>query len=464
MHTAHPLEESVAPVTAPQIWRGPLARLTFGLLLIITAVAYEALAVATILPNTTAELGGLALYGWAFSAFMLANLFGVVVAGWAIDRVGVTTPFLTGAGLLLVGLLIAGFAPTMPVLIGGRAVQGFGAGFVTSVVYAVVGRAYPDSLRPRMLALTSSAWVIPGILGPALAGIIGEGIGWRWVFFSVIPLLPIAAICMLPALRLLGPSGAPAPVGRRLVAAAALTLGAAGFTAGLGMGLQPLGITLALGGFALALPALSYLMPAGTLRVAPGLPAALALMGLLNMVFFGVDAFVPLALSTVRGQSALFTGLALTAGTLAWTAGSWLQAAWVRRIARSRLAGGGLLLLALGIVGIVVVVLPWAPLWVGIAAWGVAGLGIGIAYTTLTLTIMDEAPPERQGVSMAAMQLATMLGTALGTGIGGVVVAGAATPGAGIQIHAVTMIGIAMLSALLAPRLGRGTRGGAGRA
>jgi MFS family permease len=459
MHTAHLLEDVIEPTAAPQIWHGPLRPLTIGLLLIITAVAYEALAVATILPNTTAELGGLALYGWAFSAFMLANLFGVVVAGWAIDRAGVMPPFLSGAGLLLIGLLIAGFAPTMPVLIGGRAVQGFGAGFITSVVYAVVGRAYPDTLRPRMLALTSSAWVIPGILGPALAGIIGESVGWRWVFFSVIPLLPIAALCMLPALRNLGPSGAPAPVGKRLLAAAALTIGAAGFTAGLGLGMQPVGITLTLVGIALAVPALGHLMPEGTLRVAPGLPAALALMGLLNLVFFGVDAFVPLALSTVRGQSALFTGLALTAGTLAWTAGSWLQAAWVRRIARNRLAGGGLLLLALGIVGIVVVVLPWAPLWLGIAAWGVAGLGIGIAYTTLTLTIMDEAPPERQGVSMAAMQLATMLGTALGTGIGGVVVAGAATPGVGIQMHAATMIGVALLAAVLAPRLGKGTRG-----
>jgi MFS family permease len=459
MHTAPPLEDVALPAAPPQLWAGPYRRLTIGLLLIITAVAYEALAVATILPNTTAELGGLALYGWAFSAFMLANLFGVVVAGWAIDRAGVTAPFLTGAGLLLVGLLIAGFAPTMPVLIGGRAVQGFGAGFITSVAYAAIGRAYPDSLRPRMLALTSSAWVIPGILGPALAGIIGESVGWRWVFFSVIPLLPIAALCMLPALRPLGPRGNPAPVGKRLIAAAALTIGAAGFTAGLGLGLQPIGVTLTLGGIALAVPALRHLMPEGTLRAAPGLPAALALMGLLNLVFFGVDAFVPLALSTVRGQSAVFTGLALTAGTLAWTVGAWLQAAWVNRVRRTRLAGSGLLILALGIVGMIVVVLPGTPLWIGIAAWGVAGLGIGITYTTLTLTIMDEAPPERQGVSMAAMQLATMLGTALGTGIGGVVVAGAATPGAGIQIHAATMIGIALLAALLAPRLGRGTRG-----
>lgn len=458
MHTAE-FPQGAEGASARQIWRGSYGRLTVGLLLMVTAVAYEALAVATILPATAEELGGLALYGWAFSAFMLANLFGVVVAGWAIDRAGAAPPFLIGAGLFVAGLLIAGLAPSMGVLIGARAVQGFGAGFISSVAYAAIGRAYPEDLRPRMLALTSSAWVIPGVLGPALAGLIGESLGWRWVFLSVVPLPPVALLCVLPALRALGPAGAPAPVGGRLLAAAVLTAGAAAFTAGLGAGASPAGLALAAAGAAAALPALRRLLPAGSLRVAPGLPAAVALIGLLNLVFFGVDAFVPLALSTVRGQSATFTGLALTAGTLTWSVGSWLQAAWANRVPRARLVGAGLLIMSLGIVGIIVVVFPWAPLVLGIAAWGVAGLGIGLAYSTLTLAVLDEAPPGEQGASTAAMQLATMLGTALGTGVGGVVVAGAATPGAGIQIHAAAMIALALLAAALAPRLGRGARG-----
>jgi MFS family permease len=449
----------VSPAAAPQIWRGTYGRLTVGLLLIVTTVAYEALAVATILPDTAAELGGLALYGWAFSAFMLANLFGVVVAGWAIDRAGAAPPFLAGAGLFVAGLLLAGFAPSMLVLIAARAVQGLGAGFISSVAYTVIARAYPEALRPRMLALTSSAWVIPGLLGPALAGLIGEGVGWRWVFLSVVPLPPVAILCALPGLRALGPSGVAAPVRARLLAAAALTLGAALFTAGLGLGLAPAALALAAIGLALGVPALRRLLPAGALRVAPGLPAAVALMGLLNLIFFGVDAFVPLALSTVRGQSAAFTGLALTAGTLAWTAGAWLQAAWVRRVRRDRLAAAGLLILAVGIAGMIVVVWPWAPLALGIASWGVAGFGIGIAYASVTLTVLDEAPPGEQGASTAAMQLAAMLGTALGAGVGGVVVAGAATTGAGIQLQSAAMIGVALLAAALCGRLGVGARG-----
>lgn len=458
MSVAKPAPEAKPAVLEAAVWRGSYGRLTLGLLLIITTVAYEALAVATILPDTVTELGGLALYGWAFSAFMLANLFGVVVAGWAIDRMGATTPFLAGVGLFGLGLVIAGVAPTMATLIGARAVQGLGAGAIGSVAYAAIGRGYPESLRPRMLALTSSAWVIPGVIGPALAGLIGESVGWRWVFLSVVPLPPIAVLCVVPALRSLGPTGSVEGIGARLAAAAVLTIGTATFTAGLGLGMNPVGLGLAAVGAAVAIPALRQLLPAGALRIAPGLPAAVALMGLLNLVFFGVDAFVPLALSTVRGQSALFTGLALTAGTLTWTVGAWLQAAWTSKIGRNTLASVGLLLLALGITMLVVAVFPWAPLLLAIAAWGVAGFGIGIAYSTFTLTILDETPPEQQGASTSALQLVSMLGTALGTGVGGVVVAAAPAPGSGIQAHAVGMIVLALLAALLATRLGRGSR------
>ncbi|NTU79717.1 MAG: MFS transporter [Chloroflexales bacterium] len=454
------LEQRPGPSPAEsQVWGGAYRRLTAGLLLIITGAAYEALAVATIMPATAAELGGLALYGWSFAAFMLANLFGVVVAGWAIDRYGAARPFVAGSGLFVVGLLIAGLAPSMEALIGARAVQGLGAGFISSIAFAVIGRGYPEALRPRMLALSSSAWVIPGLLGPALAGLIGDGLGWRWVFLSVVPLPPIAVLCALPALRALGPTGAPAPAGGRIMAAGLLTLGAGALTAGLGAGTPLVGVPLAAAGAAVALPALRRLMPAGTLRAAPGLPAAVALMGLLNMAFFGVDAFVPLALSAVRGQSAAFTGLALTAGTIAWTAGSWLQAAWVRRVRRELVAGAGMGLLALGSAGIIAVVFPTAPLLLGLAAWAVAGLGIGLAYSTFSLVVLDEAPPGQQGASTAALQLSAMLGTALGTGIGGVIVAAAPAPGPGIQLHTAAMVGVALLGALLAPRLGRGARG-----
>src|SRR5205085_11334483 len=145
-------------------------------------------------------LGGVALYGWVFSAFLLADLVGIVVAGELADRFGPAVPFGAGLGLFAIGLLIGGLAPSMPVLVGARAIQGFGAGAIPAVAYVVIGRTYPDALRPRMFAVLSTSWVVPGIAGPALAGF-GADYAARWsAFRALLPLCLVAAWPPSPAL------------------------------------------------------------------------------------------------------------------------------------------------------------------------------------------------------------------------------------------------------------------------
>src|SRR5689334_15928773 len=183
------------------IWSRAHRSLTIGLILTVSGAAFEALAVATTLPATIRDLGGLALYGWAFSAFMLANLIGITVAGAEADRQGPARPFIAGIAAFVLGLIVVVLAPSMPVVILGRAVQGFGAGVISSVAYIGIGRGYPESAKPRMLAVLSSAWVVPGLIGPALAGVISDYAGWRWVFLGLVPIQVIGAILTLPALR-----------------------------------------------------------------------------------------------------------------------------------------------------------------------------------------------------------------------------------------------------------------------
>src|SRR6185369_14731274 len=109
------------------LWSPGRRALTIGLVLNVTIVASEALAVGTVLPIVAKDLGGIDLYGWVFSGFFLGNLLGIVVAGMLIDRGGLTPPFLLGIGLFSAGLLIGGLAPTMEVLVVARVIQGFGA-------------------------------------------------------------------------------------------------------------------------------------------------------------------------------------------------------------------------------------------------------------------------------------------------------------------------------------------------
>src|SRR5699024_10631260 len=153
-----------------------------------TLVGFEALAIATAMPAVEDDLGDIYLYGWVFSAFLLASLVGIAYAGDRADVAGPARPFAIGLGLFAVGLIIGGAAPSMQVLVLGRAIQGLGAGAIPAIAYVAIGLAYPEALRPRMFALNATAWVLPGLVGPAIAGAIAEFLTWRVVFVGLVPL------------------------------------------------------------------------------------------------------------------------------------------------------------------------------------------------------------------------------------------------------------------------------------
>jgi MFS family permease len=147
-------------VSRPPPWRevfqGKLGRLTAGLLLLEALVAVEALVVTTILPAVRRDLGGIQFYGWAFSATFLATFASIPIAGRATDRYGPRRPLAIMLGVYVAGLVIAGLAPTMPVLVIGRFVQGCGAGAFYSVSLGTVAKSYPGRISsPRRFRSSS---------------------------------------------------------------------------------------------------------------------------------------------------------------------------------------------------------------------------------------------------------------------------------------------------------------------
>ncbi len=218
-------------------------------MLTITFIASEALAVVTVMPVVARDLGGLDLYGWVFSAFMLGSVVGIVVAGRQADRRGPALPYVGGLLLFATGLLVAGLAPAMPVLVAGRALQGLGAGAVPAVAYVAIGRCLPDRLRPRMMAVLSTAWVAPGLAGPAASAAVAHLFGWRWVFLGLVPIVVVTGALAIPALIRLGrppqrASGEPRGAEHRVIdglgAAAGAALLLAGLTEVSGSGAGPL--------------------------------------------------------------------------------------------------------------------------------------------------------------------------------------------------------------------------------
>jgi MFS family permease len=277
------------------------------------------------------------------------------------------------------------------------------------------------------------------------------------VFLGLVPFITIGAMLTLPSLRqLAGGSQAPRDWST-IIAALRLSSGAALALAGLGQASLPIAAALIAAGAVIGWPALRRLLPQGTLRAAPGLPAAIATQLLLNLAFFGVDAFVPLALTSVRGQTATVAGLALTAATIGWTTGAWVQAHLAPRQGRRHLVMAGLGLIALGIAGVACTLWPSAPVLLAPAAWGVSGLGMGLAFSTISLVVLDAAPPGHEGTASSALQLANVLGFALGAGLGGVIIgntgARAVVSQSSILVQDIAMLAIIALAVLTAGRL-----------
>jgi MFS family permease len=404
------------------VWQRPLRGLTLGLVLVVVAGAFEALAVATIMPAVVRDLSGMELYGWAFSGFTLTNLIGISLGGSA-TRIGTVRAFLLGVAVFCAGLIVAALAPAMIVMVLGRLLQGFGSGLLYTVAYASIPRAYHSDLRPRMLATLSTAWVLPGLIGPGVAGVVASALSWRWVFGGLLPMPLIAAALVVPQLRAL-PPGPPAALRPGvLLYALQLAVGVGCLLSGLSQAQPLLAALLIVSGAALALRALAKLLPEGTLRARAGRPAAIASMALITFGFFGCEAFVPLALTHVRGVPVAWSGMPLTAAAITWTAGAWLPVRIAGRVARSTLVIAGLAVLALGVAGTGLVLSPSVPAETVILSWSIAGLGMGVAFTTTSAGVLDQLEGSSSDHAAASLQLVQALGAALATGIGGAIVA-----------------------------------------
>jgi MFS family permease len=401
--------------------------LTIGLVLVLVVVAFEGLAVTTIMPVTVRALHGLSLYAWSFSGFMLGSLVGTVAAGdYAAER-GAAFSF-TGAFMTLAaGLIICGVANSMLLFIAGRVVEGLGTGAVRSLAWFAINRAYSARDHVRMGAALSSAYIVPTLIGPTAAGVIAEVWGWRFVFLALLPLVPVALWLIVRALNeITSTQAAPARVARKATTAGVMAAGLALTLAGLQLSSISQMVALVLLGGVTAYVAARRVLPASTLAFGRGLPAILAMRGVLTYGYFGPLAFFPMALELVRGLSATLAGVGVSAGSIGWTSGSWMAVALDRRFgitARPQVVRIGLVLMALGTAGTVGTLVHDFPVGIAIVCWGLAGLGMGMAYNTNSVLAIQAETEHSAATVSSSMQLTDSLGQVLGTGMGGVVLA-----------------------------------------
>jgi len=396
-----------------------------------------------VLPRAVHDIGGIELYGLVFSGYMLAGIVSIPASGAAADRHGPARPLFRYSIYFLIGTVMAALAPSMPLLVVARLIQGYGGGAMYSLAYGIVPRVYPTHLRPKMLSLLSGVWVVTGLLGPPFGALLASTIGWRWAIAVAIPTLLLGYGVLSARVRNIQPENASKP--QRLTAAVTLMVGSAIFLAGLSTG--GWGWVAALGGLAVALPAVRQLVPPAMRRGLYGNALVLSLG--LNMSFFTVDSFLPLMLTSVRGTSLAIAGAAVTAAAISWFPGS----LWQQRVAgslslrRQALISCSLLLAAEGVVASAILGIP---LWlVFLGAIG-EGLAMGVAFNIVLLMAMEPSGDHGVATLTSTRFLAGRLGLVLGTGLAGVSVAAGSRPGASLSAGIAGAMGIAIAGALVA--------------
>lgn len=438
------------------IWQPRFVWVTIGAVALIFLAAMQSLAVTTVMPVVSADLAGDRLYAVAFAGTLATSVIGMVAVGAWCDRGGVLAPLTTAVALFVVGLLIAGLAPSMEILVAGRLVQGLGTGGQTVALYVVVARVYPGAMHGRVFAAFSAAWVVPSLVGPFLAGAVTEFLHWRWVFLGVAALTVVAfamVVARLHGLPLHTDQPSTARIGPRLACAVAVALGALGLSLAGELG------SWAWAGVAASVVVIALasrpLLPRGTLIARRGLPSVVLMRGLIAGALFGAEIYVPYLLIADYGFSPTWAGLGLTAAALAWAVAADLQGRFGDRLGNTRitLVGTTLLVASLVVAGATALLLLHPA--VLIAGWALAGGGMGLMYPRLTVLTLAYSTPQNQGFNSSALSISDSVGSASAIAVMGLVFTALAGTDAGFP----AVFALAALLALgaLVPglRLGR---------
>jgi MFS family permease len=410
---------TAAPTTTPLL-AAPYRWATVGMVSLIFLFAFEAMAVTTIMPTVSADLDGRAWYSATFSATLAASIVGMVVAGIWSDRRGPRAPMLASAVVFGVGLLVAGLAQDIEVFVAARFLQGLGGGAITVTLYVLVARIFAPVDHPRIFGAFAAAWVIPSMIGPTIAGVVAETVGWRWVFLGVVGLAALATTMLRPALRDVADRPEPSPVAsvRRLLLATVL---AAGVVAVDLAGRLDDATTYVATALAVVVVVLSArpLLPPGTLRSARGLPSVVGLRGVISAAFFSTEIYVPYLLQEQYDLPLWLSGASLTVGALGWASASQVQARLGARLPNTAALRIGAMLLGAGVsLVLTTAALELTPWLIGIA-WVVAGSGMGLMYPRIGITVLEASNEDEQGANTAAMSISDAAGGATAISLSG---------------------------------------------
>jgi len=434
----------------------PYALSAIVVVLCILAPAYSAFITATVLPSAIAEIGGLAIYAWASTAYAVASILGSAGSSVAVGNAGMRRTFVLAAGVFVVGAAVCASAPSMPVLVAGRGLQGLGGGMLIAGAHSMVREVFPEALWPGMLTTISCTWAIPALSGPAVGGVLA-GLGlWRTAFWVVAPIAVLAGALTWRILPETGPGGAGAarvPFGRLgLVCASVLCVGSIANTGGAPARVALFGAAIALVALMLRLDnrARTRLFPTGMLSPANRIGKGFWMIFLLGMSTTPGGIYLPLLVQVLHGVTPAESGYLYALQSLAWTTGTLLSEFVPPARVRWAVVLGPLLT-AVGFVGLVLTISS-GPMGAIAASLILIGGGIGTAWAHVGAAILSSGRPDEGAVTASMIPSTQLFAVSLGAALSGVI-ANAAGLGGGASKPAAALAGAWLFGGFVAAPL-----------
>jgi MFS family permease len=389
-------------------------------------IAIEATIVSTAMPQIVGQLGGLQLYSWVFSAFLLTQTATTVVFGKLADSVGRKTVMLVGIAVFLVGSILCGFAWSMPSLIAFRLVQGIGAGAVQPTAMTIVGDLYSAHERAKIQGWLASVWALSAVLGPLAGGLIIQHVSWAWILWMNLPIAAVAAAGFVAYLHekraRRGARIDHLSAGLFTVAIAAIMADLTAFSTS---GRYEISLITAVAAVAVALFVIQE-------RRSPEPMISLELWGrrpiaaangaslLSGMVMIGLTSFLPVFVQGVMQDSPLIAGFALSAMVLGWPVGATFGVRFFKSFGVRPVLRTGGLLVPVGALAFVVLTAETSPFVAGVGSL-IVGLGMGLLSSASIILIQEIVDWSERGSVTASFLFARSLGSTFGATVFGAV-------------------------------------------
>ncbi len=385
--------------------------------LIMVMSSIEGTVVASVLPTVTRDLGGISLYRWVVSAYILASAVVMPVLGRLSDAYG-RRPVLFGSLVVfLVGSAASGAAPSMEALIFFRVLQGAGAGGLIVLAFTILGDIYEPAERARVQGTLGALGTAAGAAGPVIGALILRAASWRWAFYINIP-IGIAAWVMTRKTYV------DSHVLHRhrfdVIGAILLSGGTVGLLLCTGERFSPIGLLVSLLLLAIFVwherGVREPLMPLELVR-RPGVAFPCLADAVRCAAMFALMTYLPLFVSVRSGGSAVNAGLILTPFILGSFVGSSGCGRLAHRFSLRALAQASLVAFLAGSLVLAVLVGWGGSHLMMTATLFVIGMGQGAGYLSLLLIIQVGVARSELGTATGVSTLAKYVGGALGVGL-----------------------------------------------